>query len=88
MNLSIIRKISTFLVVIAFCFVPFLQSEEICELYFEGCPEDYHEDTIVVPEYIVAISHNVYVCEPSEVIENVIDSGGGPASIVFIIDHS
>ena len=88
MNL-LIRKInSPFLLVIIFCFVQFLWAEEICEFYFEGCPEDYHEDTIVVPEYVVSLSQNVYVCEPSEVIENVIDTGGGPASILFIIDHS
>jgi len=66
--------------------IPF--AEEICEFYFKGCPEDYHGDTIVVPDHIVALSQDVYVCEPSEVIENVIDSGGGPPSIVFIIDHS
>ena len=88
MNMTIVKKFSLLLAVISFCLVKFLQSEEICELYFEGCPEDYHEDTIVVPEYIVSLSHNVYVCEPSEVIENVIDTGTGPASIVFIIDHS
>ncbi len=64
------------------------QDGKICEFYFEGCPEDYTGDTIVMPPYIVGLSQNVYVCEPSEVIEFVIDSLGGPPSIVFIIDHS
>lgn len=62
-------------------------SDQICEMYLNTCPENYNGDTIFVPPSIVAMSSSVFACDPSEIIEGIVDSAG-PPSIVFVIDHS
>lgn len=76
------------MIFLVFCIINGLYSTEVCKFNFDGCPEDYHGDTIIVPEKIIALSQDVFVCEPTEIIEDGIDSSSGPSSIVFVIDHS
>ncbi|MFW5960738.1 MAG: hypothetical protein ACOCSE_06425, partial [Chitinivibrionales bacterium] len=58
---------------------------EICEAVIETCPEDIDGDTITLPERAIALSSNIYVCEPDIVNEEMKTE---PPSIFFIIDHS
>lgn len=62
-------------------------AEEACELYLETCLENFDGDTIYVPPEVIALSSKIYACDPTRVIEGVIDSSA-PPSIVFVIDHS
>jgi hypothetical protein len=60
---------------------------EVCEFSLKDCPESYHNQTINVPMNVVAMAKKFTTCEPTKVIEGVVDSSAPPA-IVFIIDNS
>ncbi|MDG5815925.1 hypothetical protein QA601_12610 [Chitinispirillales bacterium ANBcel5] len=60
---------------------------EICELVFESCPENFHGDTIDVPASVVALSAGIQACDILQVEEGMIRDTTPPA-IMFIIDHS
>lgn len=74
------------LILLFFC-IGVNAKEQICEMTFTSCPDDFRDSTIMVPPEVIAISSNIFACDWLDVIEGIIDSGG-PPSIVFIIDHS
>jgi hypothetical protein len=63
------------------------RGEQLCEMRLLSCPENFSGDTIDVPESIIALSSRIFSCEPTSVVEGVVDTSS-PPSIFFIIDHS
>ncbi|NLW32394.1 MAG: VWA domain-containing protein [Fibrobacter sp.] len=80
------KKLSIHFILVLIVFVN-ADSAQICELYLNTCPENLHNDTIYVPDSIVALSANVLSCKLEDVVEGV-EGSAGPPSIFFIIDHS
>ncbi|MDG5815926.1 hypothetical protein QA601_12615 [Chitinispirillales bacterium ANBcel5] len=64
-----------------------LSGNELCEIVFEGCPEDFHGDTVDVPTSVVALSAGIRACDLLEVEEGMVRDTNPPA-IMFVIDHS
>jgi len=58
---------------------------EYCELRLTGCPQDYDKKELTVPLNMVALSTRVKACG---VVDTAQYLGGGPPSIMFVIDHS
>ena len=56
---------------------------EVCELKFTDCAEQFNNDTIVVPQKVVALSSSITACNTT-----ISDTTGTPPSIVFVIDNS
>ncbi|MFC1476459.1 hypothetical protein ACFL5S_00685 [Fibrobacterota bacterium] len=61
-----------------------LHTEEVCKFAYKGQPEDYINDTIVVPDEMVAMSEYLYVGTPIDIVYDTIHQ----PSIIFVIDHS
>ena len=61
-----------------------LYAEEVCKFAYKGQPEDYINDTIVVPDEMVAMSEYLYVGTPIDIVYDTIHQ----PSIMFVIDHS
>lgn len=77
-----------YLLSFVFCMFSFYSlADEVCELKFNTCPEDFNGDTIFVPPQVIALSSSIYTCDPSDIIEGIKDTSA-PPSIVFVIDHS
>jgi len=61
-------------------------SAQVCEFTFTDCPEEFNNDTIKVPESIIALSSEIKAC--GAVLNSLGDSSKLPSSIMFVIDHS
>ncbi|MBD3320160.1 MAG: hypothetical protein GF350_03605 [Chitinivibrionales bacterium] len=62
-------------------------ADQVCEFRLTECPEIYDGDTIVVPEYVIALSSNIRACLSSVVLQDTSDDSQTP-SIMFAIDNS
>ncbi len=62
-----------------------VQADEQCEFSFTDCPENFHGDTIPVPENVIQLSANVKACPASMTTTG--EELSAP-SVVFVIDHS
>ena len=59
---------------------------DVCEMVFTDCPENFHNDTIEVPESVIALSSSIQACGSQ--LSSPGDSSKLPSSIMFVIDHS
>ncbi|MBD3346156.1 MAG: hypothetical protein GF401_13950 [Chitinivibrionales bacterium] len=63
------------------------RAEQICEFRLTKCPETYDGDTIIVPEYVAALSSNIRACLSSVMFLDTSNQSHTP-SIMFVIDNS
>lgn len=69
--------------ILVICLPLSLPAKEVCEFFFNDCPESFNNDTIIVPEHVVALSSSVLACSTS-----IASNSSPPPSIMFVIDHS
>jgi len=58
--------------------------QQYCEITLTGCPNEYNDDTLVVPSSVLALSTKVRACG----FQDTTASLGDPPAVMFIIDHS
>jgi hypothetical protein len=62
-------------------------AEQICEVEFTTCPENFDGLTITVPDYATHLSASLKTCNLIDVVEGP-GLAATPPTVIFIIDHS
>jgi hypothetical protein len=62
-------------------------AEQICEVQFTTCPENFDGATITVPDYATHLSASLKTCNLIDVVEGP-GLAATPPTVIFVIDHS